>query len=221
MTLGLEVIAVIGGTGAQGRGLVLRLAQAGEDVIIGSRWREKAERVAAELSAQIGKPISGAENLQAARAGDPVILSVPYDAMKKIVEEIKPALPGKILINVAVPLEIEGGRVTLKPPAAGSASEELIGLVPPDVRIVSAFQTVGAKRLQDLSKPLDCDVIVCSDDADAKAKVMKLAERLPGVRAVDGGPLRNTRLVEPVVALLVQLTLRKKAAGIGVRFAGL
>ncbi|MDI6819630.1 MAG: NADPH-dependent F420 reductase [Candidatus Hodarchaeaceae archaeon] len=216
------MIAVIGGTGAQGRGLVARLALAGENVIIGSRQREKAELVASQVSERTGKSVRGATNLEAARAADIVVLSVPFKAMKRIIEDIKPALsPGKILVNVVVPIELRRGVIVVEQPRAGSATEELARLVPKGVRVVSGFQTIGAKRIQDISTPLDCDVVVCGDDLEAKQVVMKLAEKMPSVRAIDGGPLCNSRFVEPMVALLVELTRRYKTAGVGIRFEGL
>jgi len=216
------MIAVIGGTGDQGRGLVLRFALAGEEVIIGSRYREKAERVAAELIERAGKRIEGTTNLEATRRAGVVVLSVPYEAMGRIVEEIRPALmPEKVLITVVAPVKIEGKRVELELPPAGSAAEELVALIPKGVGVAAAFQTVAARRLQDISKGVDCDVVVCADDERAKRVAMELAEKLPGVRAVDGGGLRNSRFVESLTALLMELTLRRRAAGVGVRFEGL
>lgn len=216
------MIAVIGGTGDQGRGLVLRFALAGEHVIIGSRYPEKAERVAAELSEQVGKRVEGEANLEAAKRAEVVVLSIPYEAMRRIVEEIRPALtPEKVLITVVAPVKIEGKRVKLELPPAGSAAEELVGLIPRGVGVAAAFQTVAARRLQEISKGVDCDVVVCADDERAKRIAMGLAEKLPGVRAVDGGRLCNSRFVESLTALLIGLTLRRKVAGVGVRFEGL
>lgn len=201
---------------------MLRFALAGEGVIIGSRYSEKAERVAAELSELAGKRIEGTTNLEATRRADVVVLSVPYEAMERIVNEIKPALtPEKVLITVVAPVKIEGKRVELELPPAGSAAEELVRLVPKGVGIVAAFQTVAARRLQKISEGVDCDVVVCSDDERAKRIAMGLAEKLPGVRAVDGGELRNSRFVESLTALLMELTLKRRMAGVGVRFEGL
>lgn len=216
------MIAVIGGTGAQGRGLAMRWAIAGEDVIIGSRWGEKAKKAAAEMSKQVGKKIRGMSNLEAASAADVVVLSVPFEAMKEIVGEIAPALTaGKILLSVVVPIKFKGGVVSVELCKAGSAAEKLEKLAPRGVKLISAFQTVGAARLQDLKRPIECDIVVCGDDDKAKRVVMKLAEKIQGVRAIDGGPLCNSRLVEPVVALLVELTRRKKVPGVSIRFEGL
>lgn len=216
------MIAVIGGTGAQGKGLVARWAWAGEDVIVGSRFEEKAKLVAAEVSRWVSKPVKGTTNLEAAREAEVVVLSVPFEAMKKIMREIRGGLtPGKILVNVIVPIEVRSGEVVLKRPRAGSTGEELAKLVPKGVRVVSALQTVGARLLQNLSKPVDCDVVVCGDDPAAKERIIRLVEKMPGARAVDGGPLRNGRFVEPLVALLAELTRRYKAEAVGIRFQGL
>lgn len=215
------MIAVIGGTGAEGRGLVARWAVAGEDVIIGSRQSEKAQRIAAEINERIGKEVRGDTNLEAARAGDVVVLSVPFDGMGDILDQIKPGLtPGKVLITAIVPLKW-GDEIVFEPPAAGSASEEVLRQVPEGVRVVAAFQTVGAKRLRDPDEPLDCDIPVCGDDDDAKRTVMGLIEKMPGARAVDAGPLANSRYVEALAALLVDLTRRNKVPDVGLKFGGL
>jgi len=219
---GAEMIAVIGGTGDLGRGLVARWMLAGEEVLIGSRQLEKAERVASEVSGQLGKPVRGTTNFEATREAEIIVLSIPFEGLEKIIDEIKPALiPQKLLLSVIVPLKVERGAVSFERPPAGSAAEEVAKLVPPGVKVLSAFHTVGARQLQQVDKPLSCDVVVCGDDADAKRKVMKLVERIANVRAIDGGPLRNSRLVEPVVALLVELTRRHRVPGVSIRFEGL
>jgi hypothetical protein len=215
------MIAVIGGTGAFGQGLIMRWALAGEDVMIGSRSQKKAKGVAAEINEKIGKLVRSGTNLEAARKGDILVLSVPFEAMKKIVKEIKPALNrNKILVNVAVPLKFGRGTISIKQPKAGSTAEELKRLVPKGVKVVSAFQTVGAKELQEVSKPVDCDIVVCGDDERAKKAVMRLTEKIAGVRAVDGGPLRNSRYLEPIVALLIELMRRRGVSSVGIRFKG-
>ncbi len=216
------MIAVIGGTGDLGRGLVARWVLAGEEVVIGSRQREKAERVASELSGQLGKPVRGTTNLEAAREAEVIVLSVPFEGLRQIMDEVKPALtPQKLLLSVIVPLKVEGGAVSFECPPAESAAEEVAKLVPRGVRVLSAFHTVGARQLQRVEKPLDCDVVVCGDDAEAKREAMQLIERIAKVRAIDGGPLRNSRLTEPVAALLVELTRRHRVPGVGVKFFGL
>jgi hypothetical protein len=216
------MIAVVGGTGDFGRGLVARWVLAGEEVIIGSRRREKAERVASELGRQLGKPVRGTTNLGAAREAEVIVLSIPFEGFGKIMDEIKPALtPQKLLLSVIVPVRVEGGVVSFERPPAGSAAEEVAKLVPRGVRVLSAFHTVGARQLQQVERPLNCDVLVCGDDAEAKREVMQLVERMPKARAIDGGPLHNSRLTEPVAALLAELTRRHRVQGVGIRLKGL
>lgn len=195
---------------------------AGEESIIGSRSRAKAEGAAAEVSEQVRRKVRAGTNLEAAQASDLIVLSVPFDGMKKIIDEVIPALgQGKILINVAVPLKFRRVGVTVAQPKAGSTAEALARLVPKGVKVISAFQTVGAKGLQEISKPVDCDIVVCGNDEDAKRRVMLLVEKIEGLRAVDGGPLRNSRFLEPIVALLVELTRRRGVPGVVIRFEGL
>ena len=213
-------IAVIGGTGELGRGLIAHWAMAGEEVVIGSRSREKAERVAREISSQTGKEVKGATNLEAAQAADLVVLSIPFSSLQPIVEEIKPALrPPKIVLSVMVPLRFTKEGIFYDPPPSGSAAEEVARLVP-ECRVVSAFHTVGAKQLQQLA-PVHCDVVICGDDEKAKERVMELIQHIPGMRPIDGGPLRNSRLVESTVALLIELTRRYRVPGVSIRFEGL
>ncbi len=215
------MIAVIGGTGAEGKGLVARWAASGEDVIIGSRQREKGEKVAGEISEKVGKEVRGDTNLEAARAGDVVVLSVPFDGMDAIIEQIKPGLTsGKVLITAVVPMKW-GDEIVFEPPECGSASEEVVRLVPEGVRVVAAFQTVGAKRLRDPEEPLNSDIPVCGDDEDAKRTVMDLISKMPGARAVDAGPLANSRYVEALTVLLVDLTRKNKVPDVGLKFSGI
>ena len=213
-------IAVIGGTGELGRGLISHWVLAGERVVIGSRSKEKAERVARELSASTGRSIVGATNLEAARQADLIVLSVPFEGLEQIVEEIRPAIdPSKIVLSVIVPLKFSKEMVEYSPPPAGSAAEEVARLIP-EAKVVSAFHTVGAKQLQQLG-PVPCDVVICGDDEDAKRRVMELIRHIPGMRPIDGGPLRNSRLVESTVALLIELTRRYRVPGVSIRFEGI
>ncbi|MEA1905278.1 MAG: NADPH-dependent F420 reductase [Candidatus Hadarchaeota archaeon] len=212
---------MIGGTGAAGRGLVARWVSAGEEVVIGSRRREKAERIASEISKQVEQEVRGTTNLEAAREAEVVVLSIPFKAVEKIIEQIEPALKkDKILVSVIAPLIRKHEQITFKIPRAGSAAEEVAQRVPKNVPVISAFQTVSAKHLQNVRKPLSCDILVCGDDDRARGIVIKLMEKIPGARPVDFGPLRNSRLVEPVAALLAELTRRYKVPGVGVRFEG-
>ena len=213
-------IAVIGGTGELGRGLIVHWAAAGEKIVIGSRSREKAERIARELSSRSGRKVVGATNRQAAEAADLVVLSIPFHSLESIVEEIRPALsPQKIILSVIVPLRFTREGIFYDPPPSGSAAEEVARLLP-QCRVVSAFHTVGAKQLQQQG-PVPCDVVICGDDEEAKRRVTELIRLIPGMRPIDGGPLRNSRLVESTVALLIELTRRYRVPGVSIRFEGI
>lgn len=219
-------IAVIGGTGDLGFGLVLRWAKTGEHVVIGSRIQEKAERAVARAKEILGEAvmIEGYENLEATKRADIVVLSVPFEAQLGILKSILPGLSkGKILIDVTVPLATAIGDKPTRVVGIwqGSAAERVKELVPEGVKIVSAFQNMSAEVLQDLDKDVDCDIIVCSDDEEAKRTVMELAEKIPGVRAIDGGPLENSRIVESITALLIGINMRYKVKGAGIRITGL
>src|SRR5919108_2342369 len=154
-------IAILGGTGEQGPGLALRWAKAGEEVIIGSRSQERAEKVAAELNAQLGKElIRGLENPKAAEAADIVALTVPYTAHLSTLESVKSQVQGKVFIDVSVPLDPENPR-RMKMPPAGSATEEAQAFLGPATQVVAAFQNVSAHLLRDPQHVVDCDVLVC------------------------------------------------------------
>lgn len=235
-------IAIVGGTGPEGSGLALRWAQAGETVIIGSRHAERASETAAKLReklrglasassstgptkpptvAAFGK-ISGAENQAACQSADIVVLTVPFEAHAETLKHLKPALrPGQILIDTTVPLAASvGGRATRTLGVwQGSAAQQAAELVPEGVAVVAAFHNISADTLNH-EGPVDCDVIVCSNDKDAAKRVRELARKIPGVRALDGGKLENARIVEQITALMVGLNIRHKGHS-GLRITGL
>lgn len=213
-------IAILGGTGEQGPGLALRWAKAGEEVIIGSRQKEKGERVAAELNQELGKELlRGTDNVTAAAAAEVVVLTVPYSAHVSTLETVKQQLKGKIFVDVSVPLDPDNPR-RVSMPAAGSAAEEAQQVLGPDVQVVGALQNVSATLLRDMEAVIDCDVLVCGSDKDARATVMQLIERL-GIRAIDVGPLEAARQIEPITALLIRLNIRNKVHSAGIRITGL
>lgn len=213
-------IAVLGGTGNEGPGLALRWARAGHRVLIGSRAAEKAQKVAAELNAILGAPlIEGLANAEAARQCDLAVLTVPYEAQNPLLEGLKAELEGKILINVTVPLKPPKVSQVYLPPE-GSACEQAQRLLGPGVRVVAAFQNVGAHNLEDPEHPVPCDVLVCGDDKEAKAIAIRLAEAL-GTRGIDAGPLVNATVVEGLTALLIGINKRYKVSGAGIRITGL
>jgi 8-hydroxy-5-deazaflavin:NADPH oxidoreductase len=213
------VLAIVGGTGAEGSGLAARFAKAAVQVRIGSRHLEKAQ----ETARRIGPPASGHTNADAVATAEIVILTVPLAAQVETLKSIRPHLaPGAILVDATVPLEVAiGGRVSRTITLwDGSAAQQAARLVP-GVSVVAAFHALSAEALANPGHPLDCDALICGDNAEAKTKVAKLAEIIPGVRAIDAGPLDNARLLENAAALLISLNLRHKVKDSGMRITGL
>jgi 8-hydroxy-5-deazaflavin:NADPH oxidoreductase len=219
-----RTIAVLGGTGAEGFGLALRWAQAGETVIVGSRDAKRAEEAADRIKRQAGASanISGMENAAACAAAEILVLTIPFEGHAALLKQLKPAFrPGTTLVDATVPLATSvGGRASRTLGVwQGSAAQQTAELVPGGVSVVAAFQNLGAEMLN-AEGPVDCDVVVCSDDAEAGKTVRALAAKIPGVRAIDGGKLENARILEQITALLVGLNIRHKAHS-GVRITGL
>jgi 8-hydroxy-5-deazaflavin:NADPH oxidoreductase len=217
-------VAVVGGTGAEGGGLALRFAQAGVRVRIGSRNLEKAREAALRIAAQTSATeVSGHTNEDAVAGAGIVLLTVPLAAQVATLKSIRGSIAaGAILVDATVPLEIAiGGRlsrmVTLWD---GSAAQQAARLVP-GVPVVAAFHALSAEALAKVEHPLDCDTLICGDSAEAKAAVSRLAGMIPGVRAIDAGPLDAARLLESAAALLIALNLRHKVRESGMRFTGL
>ncbi|MBL8056901.1 MAG: NADPH-dependent F420 reductase [Anaerolineales bacterium] len=213
-------LAILGGTGHEGSGLGLRWARAGHTVLIGSRSAEKAEAAAAAMNARLGQPlVRGLENAQAAQAADIVVLTVPYAAHQATLESVRAAVQGKVFVDVTVPLvPPKVSRVQL--PAGGSASQEAQALLGPGVRVVTAFQNISAEHLKDPDHPIDCDVLVCGDDKDAKALVIQLAADA-GMQAWDAGPLANAVVPEGLTSVLIGLNARYKVKSSGLKLTGL
>jgi NADPH-dependent F420 reductase len=217
-------IAIIGGTGPLGMGLALRWARAGETIIVGSRDAERAQQTAAAIQQKAGpqSQVSGMENGAACAATDILMLTVPFEGQAALLKKLKPAMTaGSILIDATVPLAAGvGGRASRTLGVwQGSAAQQTAELVPEEVSVVAAFHNVSADLLNGDS-PLDCDVIVCSDDADSAQLTRELAAKIPGVRAIDGGKLENARIVEQITALLIGLNIRHKGHA-GIRVTGL
>lgn len=215
-----HTIAILGGTGQEGSGLALRWAKAGHRVILGSRDAAKAAAVAADMKATLGAGnINGTSNKQAAAAADIVMLTVPFAAQRKTVEEVRDALAGKILIDSTVPLvPPKVARVQL--PAAGSAVAAIQIMLGASVRVVSAFQNVSAHHLKDLAHNIDCDVLVCGDDPAAREVVIGLAADI-GLRGIHAGPIVNSAAAEALTSLLIAMNMRYKVPGTGIRITGL
>jgi NADPH-dependent F420 reductase len=220
-----NAIAILGGTGDQGLGLALRFAKAGRPVVIGSRKLDRAITAADEVRATIpGANVEGLENADATRKAPIVILSVPFEHTAGTVKGIRESLaPGQIVVSMGVPLAAAIGDGAMRTLGVwqGSCAEMVESLVPPGVAVISAFQNVSAHRLRELDHPVECDVVVSGAVAPRK-QVMALCDLVPGLRAVDGGPLANARIVESITALLIGLNIRYKVSeGIGIRFTGM
>lgn len=220
----IRPIAIIGGTGPAGMGLALRWARAGEAIIIGSRDAQRAQQAAAAIQLRAGPQakVSGMENSEACAAADILVLTVPFEGQAALVKRLKPAMTdGSILIDATVPLAASvGGRASRTLGVwQGSAAQQAAELVPDEVSVVAAFHNLSAELLGGDS-PLDCDVLVCSDDPDAAQLTRELAAKIPGVRAIDGGKLENSRIVEQITALLIGLNFRHKGHA-GIRITGL
>jgi hypothetical protein len=212
-------IAVLGGTGAQGSGLALRLAAAGHELAIGSRDGERAVRAAVELSARAGKPIAGFDNRAAASAAEIVILTVPYAVQHATVESVLEELRGKLLVDATVPLvPPKVGTVAL--PEGQSAVAAIQRLAGNDIRVVSAFQNVSAQHLQELDHEVDCDVLVCGNDRAACDIVLGLCRDI-GLRGLYAGVIGNSAAAEALTSVLITINRRYKVAGAGIRISGL
>jgi NADPH-dependent F420 reductase len=216
-----KTLAVLGGTGNEGPGLARRWAKSGQyQVIIGSRQAEKAERVAGELNEALGQElIRGLANEDAAREADLCVLTVPYAAQGPTLAGLRDVLQEKVLIDVTVPLKPP--KVTrVNVPGGGSAGLEAQAILGGNVRVVSAFQNVGAAHLADDHDRIACDVLVCGDDKSAKAEAIALAEAA-GMRGIDAGPLQNSVVVEGMTSILIGINIRHKVKGAGIVITGI
>jgi 8-hydroxy-5-deazaflavin:NADPH oxidoreductase len=217
-------IAIIGGTGKEGLGLAFRWAQAGETVIIGSRDAKRAQDAAEKIKTRIGRNvnISGDTNAAVCAASDLIVLTVPFEGHAALLTELKPSIrPASIVVDATVPLAASvGGKATrMLGVWQGSAAQQTAEILPKEVAVVAAFHNVSAELLN-ADSPVDCDVIVCSDNAAAIFVVQDLAAKIPGVRAINGGKLENARIVEQITAMLIGMNIRHKAHS-GIRITGL
>jgi NADPH-dependent F420 reductase len=209
----IDRVAIVGGTGPQGRGLATRLALAGCTVVIGSRDRARADAVADAVRKEAGTDrVSGIGNGAAVAADvDAVIVAIPADGLRSTLVELQRPLAGRIVIDVAVPLAKGDGLIEHAPPSGAASAGELVQLLLPESRVVGAFKNIPAADLADVHVPLESDVLVCGDDDDARVTVAGLVARVPNLRAVDAGPLRLARPIEAITALLVNLNRRHRA----------
>jgi 8-hydroxy-5-deazaflavin:NADPH oxidoreductase len=212
-------IAIVGGTGKEGQGLALGWARAGQDVIIGSRVLERAERSAETINAAVARPAAvGLLNRDAAAAGEIVVLTVPYNAHADTLKDIREAVRDKVLVDVTVPVDPEKPR-RLRIPPGGSATEEAQALLGSETRVVAAFQNISHTHLAQ-GEAVDCDVLVCGDDPEARQEAIMLTGLL-GLRGLDAGSARNARVIEGLTILLMGINRRYKAQGAGIRITGL
>ena len=215
---GRPTIAVIGGTGDLGSALAKRWAAAGYPVVLGSRSKDKAEAAAREMNANDSSAISGEDNLTAAAKADIVVIAVPYANHDAILNEIKPAVTGKIVVDAVVPLVAPKVSVVKLPPD-GSAALHAQRLLAGAARVVSAFHNVSAPKLSS-GESIDCDVLVFGDEKDARAIVIELANAA-GTPGIDGGPLANSIAAEALTSVLIGINRRYKVNGAGIRITGL
>jgi NADPH-dependent F420 reductase len=219
-----EPIPIIGGTGALGAGLALRWAKAGAPVVIGSRSPERAAEAAARVREAVpDAKAEGLQNEEAAKRGPVVFLTVPFRAQSENLNNLRAALqPGQILVDCTVPLAaaVSGKATRTLGVWQGSAAQQAEEMIPDGVIVVSALHTVSAPILGDLDRDLDEDIPICGDRKADKARVARLIDLIPGLRAVNAGALETARIVEQLTPLLISINARYKTRA-GVRFTGL
>jgi len=212
----ITTISILGGTGKEGSGLALRWAKAGYHIIIGSRSLERAQQAAAEINSQVGTDAArGMDNESAARAGDIAVLTVPAEAQMATLEGLKSVLAGKILVDATARVDAKDP----KPPTGKASARMAQDLLGPEVRVVAAFQNVPAHALKKLDHELASDVMVCADDPEARAEVVKLAEAA-GMQAYEAGGLDNGIVIEGLTALIIAMNKRYKSKTGGIRVSG-
>jgi NADPH-dependent F420 reductase len=213
------IVAILGGTGKEGAGLALRWARAGHAVLVGSRSAERARERAAEMARSVpGGRLDGGTNEAASREAELVVVAVPHAGHRALLAELRPVLAGKVVLDAVVPLDFAGPRL-YAPPPEGSAAEEARAVLGPDTPVVAGLHALAAHELASLDHPLDADVLVCGDDAAAKATAMRLIADL-GVRALDAGPLSMAPVLEGLTAVMVRLNRRYKSKAAALKITG-
>jgi NADPH-dependent F420 reductase len=214
----IQKIAIVGGTGKEGKGLAYRWAKAGYQVIIGSRTVEKANLVASEISLLLPTAaVTGVENLTAVQQADLVVLTVPFPVHISTLELIREGLIGKILIDVTVPL-VPPKVTRVQMPSAGSAAQEAQLFLGPEVQVVAAFQNISYEHLLD-DEEVNCDVLVCGGNKDARKIVLRLVERA-GLNGWDAGPIENSVVVEGMTSVLIGINKQYNVQSAGIRITG-
>ncbi len=210
-------LAIIGGTGKEGRALATRFARAGVRVLIGSRDVAKAQAVAHEMNHRLGVNVEGYSNRDAAARADVVLLAVPYDGMPPILQDLREAVQGKIVVNIASSLDPER-KSRAKIPGAGSVTAEVQQFFGDAVKLVAAFQNIAPEKLEGGEK-IDSDVLVCGGDKEARQQVIGLIQRI-GIDAFDAGAIQNAIAVETLTAALIAINIKYKVTGAGIRITG-
>lgn len=215
----LLTIAVLGGTGKEGKGLAYRWAKAGYKVLIGSRSPEKAVKTASELMEMLEgrSSVVGASNLDAAQSADIAVLTVPYAAHRETLEGVKDALKGKLLIDVTVPL-VPPKVTRVQMPSKGSAAQEAKAILGEDVQVVAAFQNISHEHLL-TDSDVECDVLVTGSSKDARNEALTLVEAA-GMTGWDAGPIENSVVVEGLTSVLININKRYGSTHAGIRITG-
>jgi NADPH-dependent F420 reductase len=217
-------IAIIGGTGGQGLVIAIRFVQAGEEVIIGSRTTEKAQTAVDKVKDLLGnvKNIKAAENADAAKESELLVLTVPLAAQKSTLLSIKEGAKGKALLDATGPLEsaIGGSPIEYVDLWEGAAAERASKILK-DTKVICAFNNISSAALMNFEEPIDCDCLISGDDVDSKVAATELIEKIPGVKVVDCGPLKRAKIIEKITPLLIGLNIRNKTQFGGIRITGL
>lgn len=219
-------MAIIGGTGGQGLGIAIRFVQAGEDVIIGSRTIEKAQTAVDKIKELLKKEeipnLKAAENPDAAKEADILVLTVPLAAQRATLMSIKEGATGKILMDATGPLEtaIGGAPTRCLYLPEGAASERAQKIVP-ETNVICAFNNISSGALMNFTEPIDCDCLISGDNPEAKITAAKLIDQIPGVQVVDCGPLERAQIIEKITPLLIGLNIKKTCKDAGIRITGI
>jgi NADPH-dependent F420 reductase len=217
-------VCIVGGTGALGFGLALRLGRQGVPIVIGSRDAARAEEAARRAQELVPNgSFAGLENTEAVQRAQVVILSVPFRSQSETLTNLKTALkPEQLLVDATVPLAaaVSGKATRTLGVWQGSAAQQAQEMAPEGVRVVSAFHSVSAALLADLDHDMDEDVLICGDRREDKERLASLVELIPGLRAVDCGPLEMARIIEQLTSLIISINVRNKVRA-GIRITGL
>jgi len=211
-------IAIIGGTGKEGRGLAYRWGKAGHQIIIGSRELARAEATANELNLMLAnKVISGMENKDAAREGHIVVLTIPYSVHKETIDDLKKSLVGKLIIDVTVPLVTPKTKVQMPP--AGSAAQEAVEILGAGVQVTAAFHNISYEKLQNFDKEYECDVLVTGTSKDSRQITLALVKDA-GFLGWDAGPIENSVVLEGLTSILKGINRSYGSTTSGIKITG-